>query len=221
MRAEITRVVAHFNDHAAQYAQEWNAIDRVALHRDWLRALDNRMAEKWYQTQRRLDALDIGAGSLADAFMLATRGCHVVAVEPAQKLLTQGRQHFSHPEIGTIRDDLPLLHKVRALKKSFDIILANDVWSYLPTAAWHGALRTVRDLAAPGGIVMLSYPASGTPPLQRDVDVQALSDDIALVNSEGPRKLFIHSLTKREPSPETPTEQWRVRLQRGGPTTTF
>lgn len=104
--------------------------------------------------QHDTTVLDIGAGSGRDAAWLAGRGHEVVAVEPAQGLLREGRRRHPHPRIRWLSDRLPDLAAVNRLGVSFDVILLSAVWMHVPPSA--RAFRKLTTLLKPGGLLAMT-----------------------------------------------------------------
>jgi len=101
---------------------------------------------------------DIGAGPGRDARWLCNQGHRVTAVEPARSFRTAGRT--AAPDALWINAHLPELSGVDG---PFDLILVNAVWHHLAPERRAAALRRLRDLAAPGGRLILSL-RHGPPP---------------------------------------------------------
>ena len=99
--------------------------------------------------------LDIGAGPGRDAGWLAAKGHDVTAVEPVAAFRTAGQARFGAGIIW-IDDRLPDLPTVRARGHAFDLILVSGVWHHLADAAQSRAMRTISELLARGGRIILS-----------------------------------------------------------------
>ncbi len=100
--------------------------------------------------------LDIGAGSGRDAAWFATRGWHVVAVEPAQNLRHEAARRHPAPEIRWLDDRLPALAAVHRTGLGFDLIWLSGVWMHLPPEDRPRAMRKLATLLRPGGRMMLT-----------------------------------------------------------------
>jgi SAM-dependent methyltransferase len=187
-------VTRYFNDKAAECAALWDSIDRAAFHSDILPAIDAKAAG------RRLNVLDIGAGSGADAAMLAERGHHVLAIDPSEKLLDHARATFAHPDIEYLQDELPAMEAVKARSEKFDVVFLSAVWQYIPPNQWKESLETIRDLSAPGAIVLISYPTPPSREYQHEVDFEEFKKVLREVNEEGGGTLNIVDVsTKPDP----------------------
>ncbi len=206
-------VSAYFNDNAAQCAALWDSIDRAAFHSDILPAIDAKA-----KTAGPLRVLDIGAGSGADAAMLAARGHQVLAVDPSEKLLEHARQTFADPRIEYLQDELPTLPQVKARGEKFDIVFLSAVWQYIPPAQWKESLEALRDLAKPGALALISYPTPPSREYQYDVDFEAFKKMLHDVNEEGDGKFNIIDVSsKPDPKGRTalngqPLNHWKIIL---------
>lgn len=99
---------------------------------------------------------DIGAGTGRDAAWLRDQGHDVVAVEPVDELRRAGRALHPSPGIEWLNDRLPHLRDLRSRKSGFDRVLLSAVWQHLDHEERRIALRTLADLTAPGGMVIMS-----------------------------------------------------------------
>lgn len=72
-------------------------------------------------------ALDIGAGTGADAAWLAAQGHRVVAVEPTAVLREAGQMLHPDPSIEWVEDSLPWLSPVRASQGKFGLVMLTAV----------------------------------------------------------------------------------------------
>ena len=101
-------------------------------------------------------ALDIGAGTGRDAAGLAARGYDVFAVEPVKEMRRGAQKLHPEPNITWIDDGLPELLAVRALQKTFDLVLMNAVLMHLDAETRAKALETIAPLVAPNGLFAMS-----------------------------------------------------------------
>ena len=101
-------------------------------------------------------ALDIGAGTGRDAAGLAARNFAVVAVEPVAEMREGAQKLHPEPNIAWIDDGLPELTKVRALGRSFDLVLMNAVLMHLDEPDRERALTNIAPLVAAGGLLAMS-----------------------------------------------------------------
>ncbi|MCA9802475.1 MAG: class I SAM-dependent methyltransferase, partial [Cyanobacteria bacterium HKST-UBA02] len=101
-------------------------------------------------------ALDIGAGSGRDAGWLARRGFEVVAVEPAQEFVAEGRRRHGEADIRWVQDSLPDLTRTIRLGMSFDLILVSAVWMHVAPEDRARVFRKLVSLMKPGGLLVIS-----------------------------------------------------------------
>jgi SAM-dependent methyltransferase len=205
-------VTRYFNDKADECAALWDSIDRAAFHSDILPAIDRKAGGG------ALKILDIGAGSGADAAMLAERGHHVLAVDPSEKLLDHARATFAHPEIEYLQDELPALGAVKTRGEKFDVVFLSAVWQYIPPAQCKESLEAIRDLSAPDAIVLISYPTPPSREYQHEVDFEAFKRVLREVNEEGGEQMNIVDVSsKPDPKGRTalngaPLSHWKIIL---------
>jgi SAM-dependent methyltransferase len=118
--------------------------------------------------------LDVGAGTGRDAAALAIRGHHVVAVEPTAELRDIGlRLHGTLP-IDWVDDHLPQLEVILRRGKRFDLIVLSAVWMHLDEAERRIAMRTVAELLAPSGQILLTLRHGAIPEGRRMFEVSAI-----------------------------------------------
>lgn len=102
------------------------------------------------------DMLDIGAGTGRSAAWFAGQGHKVVAVEPVAEFVKAGRLLHPSQAISWIAERLPVLHRVRRMGKSFDLVTLVSVWQHLPPEQRAAAMATIALLVGPGGRLILS-----------------------------------------------------------------
>ena len=95
---------------------------------------------------------DIGCASGYLAAAMAEQGCAVVGFERDPAAAAAARRHC----VDVIVGDLESQEDRAALPRNFDVVVLGDVLEHL-TDPWD-ALRFVRGLLAPGGVVVLSLP---------------------------------------------------------------
>lgn len=98
--------------------------------------------------------IDIGAGTGRDAAWLAARGHAVLAVEPVAGFREAGRRLHAHPRIRWCDDTLPALERVS--ETGFDLILMVAAWHHIAPEDRRSALHRLRQLASPGGRLLVS-----------------------------------------------------------------
>jgi 2-polyprenyl-3-methyl-5-hydroxy-6-metoxy-1,4-benzoquinol methylase len=103
----------------------------------------------------RVRAVDIGAGPGRDAAWLANMGHAVLAVEPVKQFRDAGVSVHSSSKIEWIDDRLPDLVETKR-RGPFDLILLCAVWQHLDDLQRLVAMRSLAELTAPGGLVVMS-----------------------------------------------------------------
>lgn len=98
---------------------------------------------------------DIGAGSGRDAAWLANMGHSVLAVEPVKQFRDTGITIHSSPKIEWIDDRVPDLIETKR-RGRFDLILLSAVWQHLNDRERLIAMRSLAELTASGGLVIVS-----------------------------------------------------------------
>ena len=100
--------------------------------------------------------LDVGAGSGRDAAWLASKGHQVVAVEPSSGMRKEAERLHSGSGFTLFSDRLPDLAMTCRTGLSFDLILLNAVWMFIPEAARERSFRKLIALLKPRGVIALS-----------------------------------------------------------------
>ena len=100
--------------------------------------------------------LDVGAGSGRDAAWLASKGHQVVAVEPSSGMRKEAERFHSGSGFTLLSDRLPDLTMTCRTGLSFDLILLNAVWMFIPEAARERGFRKLVALLKPRGVIALS-----------------------------------------------------------------
>lgn len=124
---------------------------------------------------------DIGAGTGRDAAWLAGQGHRVLAVEPVDELRQAGVVLHEAVPIQWLDDRLPDLVHVQG---SFDLLLLSAVWQHLDDSERQSALRRLRQLTAPGGLVIISLRNGPGAPGRRIHDA-APEDAVRMAEAEG------------------------------------
>lgn len=97
---------------------------------------------------------DIGAGTGRDAAWLAGQGHRVLAVEPVREFREAGAA-LHGDAIEWLDDQLPELSQTER-HGPFDLVLLCAVWHHLDSADRARAMRSLAQMTAPGGRVILS-----------------------------------------------------------------
>ena len=137
--------MSYYSDNVDTLFDKYHCADSAELHADWLKHLPDQPGL----------ACDIGAGTGRDANWLARKGWQVTAVEPENAFRERGKR-VSEPGVSWLDDRLPELAQLRKLNRYFDLILISAVWMHLPEAARARAFRTVSELLASGGKLIIS-----------------------------------------------------------------
>ena len=98
-------------------------------------------------------AADIGCGSGREVAFLAAIGFAVVGYDASEALLAEARRRY--PQFTFEVANLPALAEIGAA--SFDNVLCETVIMHLPLAQIAPAVRRLRAITAPGGVLYLSW----------------------------------------------------------------
>ena len=129
-------------------------------------------------------AIDIGAGSGADAAWLAERGYRVVAVEPTEAMRAHAIALHPSPAIEWIDDSLPALVRVLARRRAFDLVMLTAVWMHLDADERRAAMVNVAALVAPRGLLVMTL-RHGPVPSGRVMFAVSAEETIALARQHG------------------------------------
>jgi SAM-dependent methyltransferase len=99
--------------------------------------------------------VDIGAGPGRDAAWLANMGHAVLAVEPTKEFRDAGMSIHALSKIEWIDDALPDLIETKR-RGHFDLVLLCAVWQHLHDHQRLVAMRSLAELTASGGLVIMS-----------------------------------------------------------------
>lgn len=141
-----SEVIEYYDERAAILFDRYQSVPFERVHGDLLGFLPAGGAM----------CLDIGAGSGRDAAYLAERGCSVTAVEPSAELRNRAAHTHSSLPIRWIDDTLPPLHEVLKEGSKYDFILISAVWMHIPPDRREEAIKVVRQLVRPNGLVVIS-----------------------------------------------------------------
>ncbi len=136
-------VLQGYADAAPELIRRFEAITPALLYQsvsDLLPVVPSRIA-------------DIGAGTGRDAAWLTGKGHRVLAIEPVRELRNAGMTLHQATPIEWLDDRLPDLVHVDG---SFDVLLLSAVWQHLDDGERDSAIRRLRQLMAPGGLVIIS-----------------------------------------------------------------
>lgn len=130
----------------AQRAASYESINPAQLN-TWLEP---------YIPDEPASILDVGAGSGRDADWLASKGHKVVAVEPSSDMRKEAERLHSGSGFTMFSDRLPDLSMTCRTGLSFDLILLNAVWMFIPESARERSFRKLIALLKPRGVIALS-----------------------------------------------------------------
>jgi SAM-dependent methyltransferase len=143
-------------------------------------------------------ALDVGAGTGADAAWLAERGHPVVAVEPTAEFRKRGGALHPSASIEWIDDSLPMLAEVRRLRRRFGLVMLTAVWMHLDEPERRIAMPRLAALLAPGGVLVMAL-RHGTVPAGRVMFEVSAEETVALAEPCGLRLLLCERTESTQP----------------------
>lgn len=150
-----------YNDNAGLLARQYLSTSFEEVHVSWLPHL-NQIFDNHDSV---LSILDVGAGIGRDAKFLAEHTSHckqaeqkveVVAVEPAHILADLGKKYTKGLNVTWINDTLPRLNRLAVYQNGFNLILLSAVWMHIPPSERAIALKTLEQLLAPQGKLVIS-----------------------------------------------------------------
>lgn len=131
-------------------------------------------------------AMDIGAGTGADAAWLATQGHRVVAVEPTDVLREYGLKQHASPLIQWVNDALPQLDRVAHRKHEFGLVMLTAVWMHLDEHERRIAMPVIASLLAPDGVLVMTL-RHGLVPVGRIMFAVSAEETVSLAQAQGLR----------------------------------
>ncbi|MCY3630739.1 MAG: class I SAM-dependent methyltransferase [Bacteroidota bacterium] len=123
-------------------------------------SIDPGQANAWlepYIPREPASILDVGAGSGRDAAWLASKGHQVIAVEPSHGMRREAERHHSRSAFTLVADQLPDIKETSRSGMSFDLILLNAVWMFIPPAERERSFRKLIALLKPRGVIAISF----------------------------------------------------------------
>ncbi len=166
--------------------EQYESVSFAEVHRDVLHLFPDRSSA----------ILDIGAGSGRDAAALAGQGHVVVAAEPTAELRALGQQIHDDRDIEWVDDALPEMRMLRGRGRRFDLILLTAVWMHLDALQRSSAMRSIAELLAAEGRVVLSLRHGPVPAGRRMFDVTA-HETIELARGHG--LSLVHHSEREDP----------------------
>jgi len=152
-------------------------------------------------------ALDIGAGTGADAAWLAAQGHRVVAVEPTNALLQYGLAHHGSPLIEWVSDSLPRLEQLTNRKHEFGLVMLTAVWMHLDEHERRDAMPVVAAFLAPSGILLMTL-RHGPVPNGRTMFQVSAHETVALAASHGLECILNADQVSRQPVNQEAGVSW-------------
>ncbi len=131
----------------AQQAASYESIDPGQVNA-WLEP---------YIPREPASILDVGAGSGRDAAWLASKGHQVIAMEPSCGMRREAERFHSGSPFTLIADRLPDIKKTSRSGMSFDLILLNAVWMFIPETERKRSFRKLIALLKPRGVIAISF----------------------------------------------------------------
>jgi SAM-dependent methyltransferase len=163
-----------YAEQADELVARYEAIDFVTRHEALMPLLPPPPAT----------AIDIGAGSGADAAWLAARGYRVIAVEPTEAMRSRAIALHCGAAIEWLDDSLPALRRVVAQRRRFDLVMLTAVWMHLDAEERRLAMANVAALVAPDGLLAITL-RHGPVPNGRIMFAVSAEETIALAEAHG------------------------------------
>ena len=170
----VTPGTQGYAEQAAELIERYEELGFTEKHQEVLHLLPEASAY----------ALDIGAGTGADAAWLANRGHGVVAVEPTDALRAYGVAHHASPLIEWVNDSLPELEQVVQRRQKFGLIMLTAVWMHLDFRGRQVAMPRLAALLENGGVILMTLRHGPVPPGRLMFAVSA-EETVALAVSRG------------------------------------
>lgn len=131
-----------YNDNADKLVEQYNSLSTKDFHGHILHLVKPNSV-----------ILDVGCGSGRDAYYFAENGHTVVAIDPADTLLSKAKEKFNHENIIYLKDKLPELNEIN---RKFDFILLSAVWMHIPQEDRSFAFKRLTSLLKPEGKMVIS-----------------------------------------------------------------
>ena len=123
-------------------------------------SIDPEQVNAWlepYIPREPASILDVGAGSGRDAAWLASMGHQVIAVEPSCDMRREAGRVHSRSAFTLVADRLPDIKQTSRSGMSFDLILLNAVWMFIPETERKRSFRKLIALLRPRGVIAISF----------------------------------------------------------------
>ena len=175
-----------YAEHAPELIERYESLSFAYKHEAVLHLIPSASAK----------AMDIGAGTGADAAWLAEHGHSVVAVEPTEAFRVHGFKHHPSPFIEWVNDSLPQLVRVAQRRHEFSLVMLTAVWMHLDEHERRVAMPVIASLLAPGGVLIMAL-RHGLVPTERIMFAVSAEETVALGEAQGLRcVLNVHAESK-------------------------
>ena len=142
--------LSYYEAHAENLADGYETLSFETAHPALVSLIQSRFLN------RKISALDVGAGTGRDASWFAERGDRIVAVEPSPAMQRIGKQLHPAPQIEWRTDSLPDLGQTVVSGEKFDLILLSAVWMHVEPTKRQQSIKTLISLLKPGGTIYLT-----------------------------------------------------------------
>jgi len=194
-----------YAEHAPELIKRYESLSFAYKHEAVLRLIPSSPTK----------ALDIGAGTGADAAWLAEQGHQVVAVEPTEAFREHGLKHHPSPLIEWVNDALPRLDRVAKRRREFGLVMVTAVWMHLDEYERQLAMPVVASLLAPGGVLIMAL-RHGLVPRERIMFAVSAEETVRLAEAQGLRcVLNVHAESKLAANRQLGVTWSRVAFARG------
>jgi SAM-dependent methyltransferase len=175
-----------YAEHEPELIERYESLPFVYKHEEVIHLIPSAPAK----------AIDIGAGTGADAAWLAEKGHPVVAVEPTRAFREYGLMHRASPLIEWVNDSLPRLGRIAQRRHEFSLVMLTAVWMHLDAQERRVAMPVVASLLAPGGVLIFAL-RHGPVPNDRIMFAVSAEETVTLAEAQGLRcVLNVHAESK-------------------------
>ena len=165
-----------YAEHASELIERYESLSFAYKHESVLHLIPRAPGK----------AMDIGAGTGADAAWLVKQGHLVVAVEPTDAFREFGIKHHPSSLIEWVNDSLPQLVGVAQRKREFRLVMFTAVWMHLDEHERRVAMPVVASLLAPSGVLIMAL-RHGLVPTERIMFAVSAEETVALAEAQGLR----------------------------------
>lgn len=114
--------------------------------------------ENWGVSIEGKKVLDVGCGDGGFTSALAQAGAHCTGVE-----VRDFKWEYSHPNLRFIQQDILASEAQEVIGEDYEIIILRDVIEHIPLAIKHQFLEALQQFAAPGAVVLITFPPFYSP----------------------------------------------------------